>query len=77
MRNALPAEQRKTIKKQSVANVASKVFDNFLKFEKSVLTIATAVQLQRLLRGLRKLSFSPGENAARRAVQQAEEIRKC
>ncbi|KAM8706214.1 hypothetical protein ACLKA7_010484 [Drosophila subpalustris] len=76
LRNALPEEQRKTIKKQSVANIASKVFDYFLKFEKSVLHIGTAVQLQRLLRSLRKLSYSPGENAARRAVQQAEEIRK-
>ncbi|KAH8311710.1 hypothetical protein KR044_007645 [Drosophila immigrans] len=75
LRNALPPAQRKANKKQSQASLATQVFDYFLKYEKSVLSLGTAVQLQRLLRSLRKLSVGDG-NAAKRAVQQAEEIRK-
>ncbi|XP_060649460.1 LOW QUALITY PROTEIN: Fanconi anemia group D2 protein [Drosophila nasuta] len=75
LRNALPPAKRKSLKKPTQASLATQVFDYFLKYEKSVLSLGTAVQLQRLLRSLRKLGAS-GENAAKRAVQQGEEIRK-
>ncbi|XP_064549377.1 Fanconi anemia group D2 protein homolog [Drosophila montana] len=71
----LPPGQRKTAKKPALGRIASQIFDYFLKYEKLVLVLGTAVQLQHLLRSLRKLSSS-GENAAQRSVQQGEDMRK-
>ncbi|KAH8381489.1 hypothetical protein KR093_006396 [Drosophila rubida] len=71
LRNALPPAKRKSLKKPSQASLATQVFDYFIKYEKTVLSLGTAVQLQRLLRSLSKLSGA-GKNVAK----QAEEIRK-
>lgn len=76
LQNVLSPTNQKGHKNQSLSNVATQVFAHFLKYEKSVLVLSTAVQLQRLLLSLRKLSCS-SKDAPQRSAQQAEDIRKC
>ncbi|KAH8417749.1 hypothetical protein KR222_005289 [Zaprionus bogoriensis] len=75
LQNVLPSERRKSQKKQSIYSAAAQAFDYFLKYEKSVLVLGTAVQLQRLLRSLRKQSCA-GKDTLRNSAQQAEDIRE-
>lgn len=76
LKNVLSSANQKGHKNQSLSSVATQVFAHFLKYEKSVLVLSTAVQLQRLLFSLRKLSSS-SKDAPQRSTQQAEDIRKC
>ncbi|XP_068157652.1 Fanconi anemia group D2 protein homolog isoform X2 [Drosophila tropicalis] len=69
----MPADQWKTLRKQTVSKVATQIFDYFIKYEKSVLTLSTTVQLHRLVCSLRKLSDSDESSQPR--FQQAEETR--
>ncbi|XP_030369940.1 Fanconi anemia group D2 protein isoform X2 [Scaptodrosophila lebanonensis] len=70
-----PPEKRERIKKKPVIDAVAKVFNYFLKYEPSVLTLNAAVQFDKLLRSLRKLCFS-GEDGFEHIERQTEEIRE-
>ncbi|ALC46708.1 Fancd2 [Drosophila busckii] len=75
LRAVLLTAEQSTQARPSATNLAAQAFQYFLQYEKSVLTLSTAVQLYRLLCSLRKLSNSTTKSV-QRSSQQAEDIRK-
>ncbi|EDV48341.1 Fanconi anemia group D2 protein [Drosophila erecta] len=69
-----PQAKWKSLEKQSVPQLATLTFQYFLKYEKSVLNLSTAVQLHRLLCNLLKLG-SLQSDASQPRFQQAEDLR--
>lgn len=69
-----PKAQWKRLEKQSVPQLANLTFQYFLKYEKSVLNLSTAVHLHRLLCNLLKLG-SLQSDASQPRFQQAEDLR--
>ncbi|XP_017003443.2 Fanconi anemia group D2 protein homolog [Drosophila takahashii] len=69
-----PKAQWKKLEKQTVPQLATLTFQYFLKYEKSVLNLSTAVQLHRLLGSLLKVGSSQND-ASQPRFQQAEELR--
>ncbi|KAH8382936.1 hypothetical protein KR009_005875 [Drosophila setifemur] len=69
-----PQDQWKRYEKKTIPQLATLAFEYFLKYEKSVLNLSTAVQLHRLLCSLLKVS-SNQNNASQPICQQFEETR--
>ncbi|XP_026845923.1 Fanconi anemia group D2 protein [Drosophila persimilis] len=70
----LPSQEARKYKKQTIPQLATLNFDYFLKYEKSVLNLSTAVQLHRLLCSLRKLGAT-GDDASQSRSRLAEDTR--
>ncbi|XP_022209594.2 Fanconi anemia group D2 protein homolog [Drosophila obscura] len=70
----LPGLNVPTYKKQTIPQLATLNFDYFLKYEKSVLNLSTAVQLHRLLCSLRTLGGGWGD-ASQTRFRLAEDTR--
>ncbi|SPP83080.1 Fanconi anemia group D2 protein homolog [Drosophila guanche] len=68
----LPAQEVSKSKKQTTTQLATWNFDYFVKYEKSVLNLSTAVQLHRLLCSLRKLAAA-GDDANQTSLRLAED----
>uniref|UniRef100_A0A6P4EZY6 Fanconi anemia group D2 protein n=1 Tax=Drosophila rhopaloa TaxID=1041015 RepID=A0A6P4EZY6_DRORH len=69
-----PKEQWKSYKQKTVPQLATLTFEYFLKYEKSVLSLSTAVQLHRLLRSLLTVG-SLEVDASQPRYQQGDDLR--
>ncbi|EDV43092.1 uncharacterized protein Dana_GF18312 [Drosophila ananassae] len=69
-----PQDQQKRCEKKTIAQLATLTFEYFIKYEKSVLNLSTAVQLHRLLCSLLKVR-SMQDPARQPRLEQAEETR--
>ncbi|XP_017074591.2 Fanconi anemia group D2 protein [Drosophila eugracilis] len=69
-----PKAQWKKLEKQTIPQLATLTFQYFLKYEKSVLNLSTAVQLYRLLKSLLKVGSTQMDSSQPR-FQQAEDLR--
>ncbi|KAH8294661.1 hypothetical protein KR018_001006 [Drosophila ironensis] len=72
----LPQEQRKRYEKKTIFQLAGLTFDYFVEYEKSVLSLSSAVQLHRLLLSLVKMGSTQNNKPANQIrLQQSESIR--